>query len=147
MSERMLTTAEVCRLLDVSRQTLHTWIRQGRFPKAQQHGGSGSVSRWPESAVQERLLQREVPLAQRTLRVVLEDAEAGPLIHGCDGALLGYTRDGDKLRSVYDRAEAIRLLEVAGHPAPLSWTQSREALGVVWVDRDPPPQQADNLAD
>lgn len=145
-TSELLTTAQVCRLLGVSRQTLHTWMRQGRFPRPAQHQGNGKVSRWPESAVRARLAKQPVDAGKVALRATLDAAGAGPLIEGCDGALLGYTRQGDELRSVYDRAEAVRLLEAAGVVNPLAWTHGRDALGVIWVDVDAPPEERSPFA-
>lgn len=136
--EALLTTKQVCRLLGVSRQTLYVWMHQGRFPQPLDEHRAGKTSRWPESVARERLAKRPQSVAKSALRELLDEAGAGPLIDGCDGALLGYTRVGDELRAVYDRAEAVRLLEAYGVAQPQAWTHSPDARGVVWVERELP---------
>lgn len=138
MAETLLTTRQVCRLLGVSRQTLYVWMSQGRFPQPLDEHRKGKASRWPESVARERLARRPQNVAKVALREILVEAGAGPLIDGCDGALVGFTRVGDELRSVYDRAEAVRLLEAVGVVNPQAWTHSADAAGCVWVDREVP---------
>ena len=136
MTESLMDCAAVIEHLGITRQALYAGIRRGTYP-APVPGtrGAGKRSLWRREDLQSRVNAR---VDGAGLRAKCLSAGAGPLIEGCDAALLGHTVTESGPAPVYDRASVIELLKTAGLPDAKKWATegAGAALGVVWVDRD-----------
>ena len=51
-SPQLMTVNDIAALAQISTETIHRWVRQGRFPKPRK---IGRASRWPREQVEEIL--------------------------------------------------------------------------------------------
>jgi len=132
----LMDCAAVIAHLGITRQALYAGIKRGTYPAPVPGSrGAGKRSLWRRSEVESRVNAR---VDGACLRARCIAAGAGPLIEGCDHALLGHTLTESGPAAVYDRAMAVELLQTAGLPDAKKWATegAGAALGVVWVDRD-----------
>ena len=134
MSE-LLECEKVLEILGVTRQALYAGIKRGTCPAPVPGSrGAGKRSLWRRDDIDAHLQGRG---ERASLRARCAAAGAGPLLEGCDAALLGYTNVESGLAPAYDRAMAIGLLQAAGLRDAQKWaTEGAGAdVGVVWIDR------------